>query len=62
MRSVMVVLLKGCYLGNAGARMRLAQTEARKACEQGLARYYEWKPSPRKVHVDVKKGVPNGNP
>ena len=59
-RTMLVRLLKGCYLGNEGMVVRLDSREALKACEKGLARVHEWRPPVRKVTPDVLKGATNG--
>ena len=59
-RTLVVLLLKGCPLGNAGQRVRVEHKEGIRACEKGWARVAEAIKVQRFRPVDVRKAV-NGS-
>lgn len=59
-RTIVVKLLKGCYLGAPNEIVRVEYNAGIKACEKGLARIHEWRPSVKRHKPDVAKGGVNG--
>lgn len=57
--SILIVLLKGCDLGNPGQRVRVSEKVAISACTKGLARIWEPPSRVQKVKPDVVKQCPN---
>lgn len=61
--TILIKLIKGCYLGREGQVMRIDRREGIRACEKGLARFQEPFPNTiRRPHVtfDVTKGAAHG--